>query len=92
MTVRRSGPGRISLEGACPVEEAETLLSLLLAEPSSVVDLSGCTRLHTALVQVLLAARPETSGPCRDPFVSRWVEPLLASFGGGPGNPARMGP
>ena len=35
MTVRRSENGTIVLDGACPVEDAEALLQLLQATPTS---------------------------------------------------------
>jgi hypothetical protein len=73
MTVRRGERGEILLEGTCPVEEAETLLGLLVAEPRAIVDWSGCTRLHTAVFQVLLAVRPSIQGACQDPFAAAWL-------------------
>lgn len=45
----------IVLSGRCGVEEAEALLNALCSRPRP-VDLSGCEQLHTALVQILLAA------------------------------------
>ncbi|WP_288580392.1 hypothetical protein [uncultured Methylobacterium sp.] len=78
MSVRRDGE-LIRLEGACPVEEAETLAALLLAEPSLGVEWSACTGLHTALVQVLLRLRPPLHGTCGDPFAARWLAPVFAA-------------
>lgn len=60
------------LAGVCPVEDAEPLLQLLQAAPAASVDWSGCSRLHTAVFQVILAVRPPLTGPCGDPFVARW--------------------
>lgn len=76
MSVRPDGD-LIRLEGACPVEEAETLAALLLARSDLVVDWSACTSLHTAVVQVLLRLRPPLRGTCADPFAARWLAPLL---------------
>ena len=67
----------ISLTGDCGVEEAELLLSLLLADPQRRVDLSGVRRLHTSLFQVLLCLRPTVSGSPADPFFAKWLQPLL---------------
>jgi hypothetical protein len=78
VSVRYDGEGQIRLEGACPVEEAETLAALLLAHPGAGVEWSGCTGLHTAVVQVLLRLRPPLHGTCGDPFAARWLAPLLA--------------
>ena len=72
MTIRRDDDGVIVLDGECPVEDAETLLRLLQAEPKGPVDWSGCTHLHTAVLQVLMAAAPPMRGACGDAFVARW--------------------
>ncbi len=66
----------IRLEGVCPVEDAETLALLILEDPDAPVDWTACTRLHTAVYQVLLRLRPTISGPCGDPFVDAWLTPL----------------
>jgi hypothetical protein len=79
--IMRGDAGEILLQGQCPVEEAETLLGLLLAEPGAVVDWSGCTKAHTAVAQVLLALRPPVRGTCRDVFMARWIAPSLATAG-----------
>jgi hypothetical protein len=72
MTIRRGDDGVIVLAGECPVEDAETLLQQLQAQPAGPVDWSACTRLHTAVLQVLLAAAPPIRGECGDAFVARW--------------------
>lgn len=77
MTVRLDD-GLIHLEGSCTVEEAEALLETVLAHPDLPVDWSRCTSLHTAVLQVLLAAGPVVVGMPEDPFLRRWVEPALA--------------
>mgnify|MGYP001809661302 FL=1 len=46
----------IHLEDACPVEEAERLLELLQAGTATGIDLGGCRTVHTAVLQLLLAA------------------------------------
>jgi hypothetical protein len=76
MSVRVTG-GVIILEGACPVDEAEPLLELLLANPGAPVDWSACGHLHTAVVQVLLAARPPMEGEPAPPFLRRWIAPAI---------------
>ena len=75
MTVRREADGIIVLEAACPVEDAEPLLQLLQATPGAKCDWTKCTHLHSAVVQVLLAARPALIGPCGDPWIERWLGP-----------------
>ena len=72
MTIRHDDSGVIVLEGECPVEDAEPLLERLQAHPDATVDWSACTRLHTAVIQVLMAAEVRVRGPCGDAFVRDW--------------------
>ena len=73
MTVKAEGAGTILLEGDCLVEDAETLLNALLASPGRPLDWRGCQRLHTAVLQVVLASRPSIIGSCGDPLVAQWI-------------------
>ena len=73
MSVRRDDSGVILLDGVCPVEDAEPLLQMLQATPSARIDWTRCSRLHTAVLQVILAARVAPAGPCGDPWVERWI-------------------
>lgn len=77
MSVRIEQDG-VWLEGICPVEEAETLLKALL-EGAAWVDLSRAGRLHTAVVQVLLAGTVAVAGVPSDPFTRRYLMPLFAA-------------
>jgi len=77
MAVRLDG-AVIRLEGDLRVEDAEPLLALL-QEPGRAVSLDGAGRLHTAVVQVLLALRPPVSGAPSDAFAARWLAPLLGA-------------
>jgi hypothetical protein len=81
VSVRRNEAGAIVLDGACPVQDAEPLLQMLQATPSAGLDWSRCGRLHTAVIQVILAARLAPSGPCGDPWVRQWVWPDPAEAG-----------
>jgi hypothetical protein len=74
VTVRRGENGTIILEGDCTVEEAEPLLQMLQDAPHPMLDWTTCSHLHTAVLQVVLAARPALFGPCGDPWVARWVQ------------------
>lgn len=75
MTVRLEGD-RIYLEGRCPVEDAEMLLQSLQEKPLA-VDLSRAGRLHTAVVQILMAARVEVIGEPIDAFARQYLRPLF---------------
>jgi hypothetical protein len=73
MTVRRHENGTIMLEGSCTAEEAEPLLQMLQDGPCPKLDWTTCSHVHTAVLQVVLAAKPALIGPCGDPWVARWA-------------------
>ena len=79
MTVRLTADGTIELEGRCGVEDAERLQGHLLAAPESTVEWGGCEYLHSAVVQVLLIARPRLRGRPPSAFLRTHLEPLLRS-------------
>ncbi|UAK24281.1 hypothetical protein [Sphingomonas nostoxanthinifaciens] len=89
MSIRVEGDV-IRLEGRCRLEEAEPLLGALLASARPEVDLTDCTAIHTAVVQILLACRPSVRGRPDHPFLVRYVLPLLtgAASPSAPGVPA----
>jgi hypothetical protein len=66
----------ILLQGACTVEDAETLFNQVL-EGAEAIDIGGCTFLHTACLQVLLAAPVKLIGTPADPALARWVAAIL---------------
>lgn len=76
MTVHLSG-GDIHLSGDCPAEDAEVLLGLLIENPAATIDFAQCGSIHTAVVQVLLADRPDIRGVPADPLLAEWVVPRL---------------
>lgn len=78
MTVQTTADGDIVLTGACPSEDAETLLRQLAEQPGAVVDWRGCETAHAAVVQVLMASAAAVRGPAAGAFLREWVEPLLA--------------
>jgi hypothetical protein len=69
----RLADGVIVLEGDCPVDEAEALLDLLLANPNAPVDWTGCNQLHTSVIQVLIVARRSMKGEPGNTFLRRWI-------------------
>ena len=78
MTVRSSAQGHIALEGACPSEDADELVQLLLTSPGTAVDWRGCEAAHSAVIQVLMATKPRLLGPPSGESLRKWVEPSLA--------------
>lgn len=78
MTVELQADETIVLAGICPSDDAEVLLQLLVASPAARIDWRGCESAHTAVIQVLLAAKPRLLGPPNGVFLRERVEPLLA--------------
>lgn len=75
MSVRLDGDV-IRLEGDCHVEDAEALLRLV-QEGAGPASLAGCTHLHGALLQVLLAFRTRITEWPNDAFLRDHVAPGL---------------
>jgi hypothetical protein len=65
----------IHLAGVVVVEEAESLAAHLKEHPQSAVNLSACESMHSAVLQVLLALKPQLVGLPSDP----WLRSLLQS-------------
>jgi len=59
------------------VEEAEGLLEWLQTRPTAKVDLSACSHLHTANLQVLMVAKTAISSWPKDAELRAWLEPAL---------------
>jgi hypothetical protein len=83
MTVELEPDGMIGLKGICPSADAEALLEHLLVSPDVAVDWRECESAHTAVIQVLLAAKPKLLGPPMSAFLSERIEPLLQRTGPG---------
>jgi len=66
-----------TLSGVVSVDDAEPLSAWLRSCPSPQVRMTRCTHLHTAALQALLAYRPKLGAAPTDPFLARWVVPLL---------------
>ena len=75
MTIRRADDA-VLLEGVCAVEDAEILMQELQAD-ATLIDWSGCTHLHTACVQVILAAGLPMRGAPENPALARWLAHIL---------------
>ncbi len=75
MTIRRDDDA-VLLEEVCDVEDAEVLMQHLQAGATA-IDWSGCRHLHTACLQVMLAAGLPVRGTPASPELLRWVAPLL---------------
>ena len=67
-----------ALSGIVTVEEAQALHEFLLEKKDGKVDLSEATHIHTAVLQVLMTARPQVSRPFADNFLSGFVLPAFS--------------
>ena len=65
------------LEDECSSDDAERLLEWLLEHPTGKVNLKTCRGLHTAVLQVLLAAAPGITVKPGDADLARWLPPPL---------------
>jgi hypothetical protein len=59
------------------VEEAEGLLEWLQTRPAAKADLSSCSHLHTANLQVLMTAKVSISSWPKNAELRAWLEPAL---------------
>ena len=66
------------LTGVVTVEDAEPLAQWLRQTSRPSIRMAGCTHLHTAALQALMAARPALDDVPTEPFLARWVAPLIA--------------
>lgn len=71
------GKNAVVLEGECMVEEALPLLEHLQSHPKSKVSMKGCVLAHSAVLQILMAARPVYSSLPEEEFMRRWLAPAL---------------
>jgi len=78
MTVQVNDKGAIELSGRCGADDAEALLRHLLAMPGATVVWSESEHLHSAVIQVLLAAAPRMSGPPKNAFLATHIAPIIA--------------
>jgi len=76
MSVRLDG-NVVVLEGTCRVEDAEPLLAWLQADRARTVDVTEAEHLHGAVLQVLMALRPDIRGTAKDAFLRDWITPAL---------------
>ncbi len=59
------------------VEDAEALLEWLQRKPTARVDLSACTHLHPANLQVLMAAKTTVSAWPAEAGLAAWLKSAL---------------
>ncbi len=72
----------VKFDEVCAVEDAMPLVEHLRGHPLTEIDLSTCSYMHTALLQLLLLTKPAIVAAPADPFLVRWVVPLLTQSEG----------
>jgi hypothetical protein len=70
---------RVMLSAVVGVEDAETLLEWLQGKTATQVDLTACTHLHPANIQVLLAAGTQVTAWPADADLARWLQTVLSA-------------
>jgi len=68
---------QVFLRDIVSVDEAEALLEWLQNKPGARVDLSQCSHLHPANLQVLMAAGCRVSAWPQDASFSAWLQTAL---------------
>ena len=68
---------RVLFRDEVSVEEAERLLEWLQTRPSAKADLSACSHMHTANLQVLMTAKTGISRWPKDAELRAWLQPAL---------------
>ena len=80
MTIRLAVDGTIKLEGSCDLEDAEKLQQYLMENPRATVDWRSCDMAHTAVIQVLMVAKPVLQGPPAGAFLRDHLDGLLKTL------------
>jgi hypothetical protein len=69
----------VRLIDSCGAEEALELADWFSKVELPKANLAACTHLHAALLQTLLAYKPAIAAGPDDPFLARWVFPMLTA-------------
>lgn len=67
----------VLLREVVSVDDAEALLEYLQKKPAARVDLSACTHVHPANLQVLLAAKTRVAHWPTDADLRAWLQSVL---------------
>jgi hypothetical protein len=77
MTVRLADDGTILLIDDCSAQDADQLLSHLLANPDATIDWGSCQTTHTAVIQVVLASGRIPAGDPQGKFLKTMIGPAF---------------
>lgn len=64
-------------DGDCMVEDAEQLLGWLLTKKQPKVNLKSVGHIHSAVLQVLMACKPEVTIEPQDKQLASWLMPAI---------------
>lgn len=71
------------LEGSCGIRDVESLEEFFKAHKEQAeVSLAVCSKMHTAIFQVLRKRRAVIIDAPNDPFITRWLCPFLGERSG----------
>jgi hypothetical protein len=76
MTIE-SKDGVLHCAGTLAVDDAEKLLPLALEAENPGADLSACEHVHSACLQVLMAARVRVSAWPAEPVLAAWLRAAI---------------
>lgn len=71
------------LDGACSVEDADTLFEWLREHPRGKLNLKALTSVHGAVLQVLMACDHRVSAPPEDGDLAAWLMPAIGQGAAG---------
>ena len=69
--------GVVVLDGHVGIDDVEDLVRMLDHGEGAAVDLSSCEHLHAAALVALVARGAPVAADATDPFLARWIAPLL---------------
>jgi len=69
--------GIAHFEGLVGIEEADTLMELIQKQKEVPIDLTHCTHLHTAIVQILMVARAPIQSWPTNAQLTMWLKTAL---------------
>lgn len=72
-------PGIAHLVDQCAVEEAIELAEWLQATPDATLDLSECVHMHAAVLQTILALKPQIGTGFGNEQLTRWLGQYVVS-------------
>lgn len=76
MTIEFKGD-TLHCAGVLDVEDAEALLAMVTANPGAPVDLGACEHIHSACLQVLMAAATRINAWPGAPELAEWLRAAL---------------